>query len=72
MYMFGSKTITINKYYYDKNNCRFVLCESCWWFATILKGVSKISSQCPRCKKKNRLYIERILGISKNNNRYSN
>ncbi|HET8857002.1 MAG TPA: hypothetical protein VFM28_05705, partial [Nitrososphaeraceae archaeon] len=55
------------KYYYDKNNCRFVLCESCWWFATILKDVSKVI-QCPRCKKKKRLYIERILGISKNNN----
>jgi hypothetical protein len=65
--MLTNKIITINKYYYDKNNCRFVLCESCWWFATILKDVSKVI-QCPRCKKKKRLYIERILGISKNNN----
>ena len=66
-YMLKNKIITINKYQYDKNNCRFVLCESCWWVATILKDVSKII-QCPRCKKKNSLYIERILGISKNNN----
>ena len=65
--MLTNKIITINKYYYDKNNFRFVLCESCWWFATILKDVSKVI-QCPRCKKKKRLYIERILGISKNNN----
>ena len=47
--MLTNKIITINKYYYDKNNCRFVLCESCWWFATILKDVSKVI-QCPRCK----------------------
>lgn len=50
--MFTYKTtIVINKDYYDKNNCRFVLCESCWWFATILKDIFKIS-KCPRCKKK--------------------
>jgi CO dehydrogenase/acetyl-CoA synthase gamma subunit (corrinoid Fe-S protein) len=49
--MLTNKIITINKYYYDKDNCRFVLCESCWWFATILKDVSKVI-QCPRCKKK--------------------
>ena len=57
--MFTNKIITINKYYYDKSNCRFVLCESCWWFATILKDVSKISSKCPRCKKR-KVYVERI------------
>ena len=48
----------INKNYYDKNNFRFVLCESCYWIAFILKDVFKIS-QCPRCKKK-KIYIERI------------
>lgn len=63
--MFTSKTVTVNKYYYDKSNCRFILCDSCWWFATVLKDVSKIS-HCPRCKKKNRLYKEEILGINKN------
>ncbi len=42
--MFANKTHTLNKYYYDKSNCRFVLCESYWWFATILKNVSKISN----------------------------
>ena len=50
--MFTYKTtIVINKDYYDKNNCRFVLCESCWWFATILKDIFKFS-KCPICKKK--------------------
>jgi hypothetical protein len=64
--MYTNKTIIVNKSNYDKSNCRFVLCESCWWFATILKDVYKIS-HCPICKKKNMLHIERILGISKNN-----
>ena len=64
--MFANKTLTVNKYYYDKSNCRFVLCESYWWFATILKNVSKIISQCPKCKskkkkKKKKLYVDRIL-----------
>ena len=57
--MFTYKTtIVINKDYYDKNDCRFVLCESCWWFATILKDIFKIS-KCPRCKKK--VYVNRII-----------
>ena len=62
--MFTYKTITLNKDYYNKNNCRFILCDSCWWFATILKDVSNISSQCPKCNKKKRkkLYVDRILG----------
>jgi len=34
--MLTYKTITVNKDYYNKNNCRFVLCDSCWWFATII------------------------------------
>jgi CO dehydrogenase/acetyl-CoA synthase gamma subunit (corrinoid Fe-S protein) len=58
--MFKYKIITaMNKDYYDQNNCKFVLCESCWWFATVLNDVIKIS-QCPRCKKK-KVYVERII-----------
>jgi hypothetical protein len=58
--MFKYKIITaMNKDYYDKNNCKFVLCESYWWFATVLNDVIKIS-QCPRCKKK-KVYVERII-----------
>ena len=59
--MFTNKITIVNKYYhyYDKSNCKFVLCEACWWFATILKDVYKIS-QCPRCKKKKRMHVERI------------
>lgn len=58
--MFTNKAITIiNNDYYDKNNCKFVLCDSCWWFATILKDVFKIN-QCPRCKKK-KMYVQRII-----------
>jgi hypothetical protein len=57
--MFTFKTtIVINKDYYDKNNCKFVLCESCWWFATILKDIF-IFSKCPICKKE--VYVERII-----------
>ena len=29
-------SISINKTYYDKYNCKFAFCESCYWFATIL------------------------------------
>ena len=58
--MFTNKAITIiNNDYYDKNNCKFVLCDSCWWFAIILKDVFKIN-QCPRCKKK-KIYVQRII-----------
>ena len=50
--------LPVNKHYYNKKNFRFVLCDSCFWFATILKNVFKVT-QCPRCKK-NKLYIDRI------------
>ena len=70
MYMLSNKTLTVNKHYYDKSNCRFVLCESCWWFATILKDASNISSNVLSVRKEEKLYIERILGMSNNiNNR---
>jgi hypothetical protein len=60
--MFKIKTITIiNNEYYNKNNCQFVLCDFCYWFATILKDVDKFN-YCPRCKKK-KLYTERILRL---------
>ena len=32
----AQSNITVNKQYYDKKNCRFVLCDACFWFATIL------------------------------------
>jgi len=53
----GVKPI-MNKDYYDTNNFKFALCESCYWIASILKDVFKIS-QCPRCEKK-KIFIERI------------
>ena len=56
--MLISRIITVNKYYYDKSNCKFILCESCWWFTTSLKDESKIS-KCPRCNKK-KVYVEKI------------
>ncbi len=52
-------SITVNKKYYDKKNCKFVLCDACFWFATILKNLFKIS-QCPRCKK-TKLYFDNIV-----------
>jgi hypothetical protein len=56
--MFVIKTTIVNKDYYDKNSCRFVLCDSCFWFATILKNVFKIN-ECPICRNK-KIYIETI------------
>ena len=52
------KSDAISKNYYNKNAIKFVLCESCYWIASILKEVFKIG-QCPRCGKK-KLFIERI------------
>ena len=54
--MFTYKTITLNKDYYNKNNCRFILCDSCWWFATIVKNDFRIS-ECPICKNR-KIYID--------------
>ena len=52
MYMLKIKTIIpLDKDYYNKNNCKFILCDSCYWFATILKNVYEFN-QCPICKKK--------------------
>ena len=50
--------LPVNKHYQNKKNFRFVLCDSCFWFATILKNIFKVT-QCPRCKK-NKIYIDRI------------
>ena len=45
---------------YDYQNSLFALCESCYWIASILKDVFKIS-KCPKCGKK-KIYVERISG----------
>jgi hypothetical protein len=51
--------ININKNYYDKHNCKFVLSESCYWGDTIL--VNKFNTnRCSNCNKKG-IYIETIL-----------
>ncbi len=50
--------LPVTKHYYNKKNFRFVLCDSCFWFATIFKNIFKVT-QCPRCKK-NKIYIDRI------------
>jgi|GEM_PF-2220167 len=62
MYLFKINTITtiINNKYYNKDNCQFVLCDSCYWCVTILKNIDKKFNHCPLCKKK-KLYVERIL-----------
>ena len=54
----AQSSITVNKQYYDKKNCRFVLCDACFWFATILINLFKLT-QCPNCKK-NKLYFDKI------------
>lgn len=51
-------SIPTKKNYYDKKDFKFVLCDTCFWFATILKNIFKVT-ECPRCKK-NKLYIDRI------------
>jgi len=51
-------SILSKKNYYDKKEFKFVLCDTCFWFATILKNIFKVT-ECPRCKK-NKLYIDRI------------
>ena len=53
--MSNKQTIIINKNYYDKHNCKFVFCESCYWVATIL--VNKFNmNHCYICKKKRYSY----------------
>jgi len=48
--------ININKNgYYDKYNCKFAFCESCYWFATILVNKFNIN-HCHNCKKKGYSY----------------
>lgn len=46
--------------YYKKSDCRFLLCESCYWCTTILKNEYNIDTKiCPICNKK-RMYIKNI------------
>ena len=54
--------ISINKKnYYDKYNCKFAFCESCYWFATILiKNKFNNIKHCYNCNKKD-IHIETIL-----------
>jgi CO dehydrogenase/acetyl-CoA synthase gamma subunit (corrinoid Fe-S protein) len=59
--MSNTQTISINKnYYYDKYNCKFAFCESCYWFATILVVNKFNNNNCYNCNKKN-IHIETIL-----------
>jgi hypothetical protein len=53
--MTNSQTIiNISKKYYDKHNSKFVFCESCYWFATILvEDKFNNIKQCYICNKKN-------------------
>ncbi len=39
----AQSNINVNKQYYDKKNCRFVLCDACFWFAPILMNLFKLS-----------------------------
>lgn len=46
--------ISISKNYYDKYNCKFAFCESCYWFATILVEYKFNNiKQCYMCDNKN-------------------
>lgn len=57
--MSNNQTIIIDKNYYDKHNCKFAFCESCYWFATILVNKFNIHN-CYICKKKD-IHMETIL-----------
>ena len=52
--------ININKNYYDKHNCKFVFCESCYWVVTILVNKFNNTNRCSNCNKKG-IHIETIL-----------
>ena len=57
--MSNKQIISINKNYYDKHNCKFAFCESCYWIATILVNKFNIN-HCSICKKKD-IHMETIL-----------
>ena len=53
--------MSINKKYYDKYNCKFAFCESCYWIATILvKNKFNNTNHSYDCNKKD-IHIETIL-----------
>ena len=54
--------ISINKNYYNKYNCKFAFCESCYWFATILvkNKFNNNTNRCYNCNKKD-IHIGTIL-----------
>ena len=61
--MYNKQTISsLSKNYYDKYNCKFAFCESCYWFATILVVNNKFNNtnRCYNCNKKD-IHIETIL-----------
>ena len=56
-------SISINKTYYDKYNCKFAFCESCYWFATILvknKFNNNNNNHCYNCRIKD-IHMGKIL-----------
>ena len=47
--------------YYNKYDCKFEFCESCYWFATILvKNKFNSTNRCYNCNKKD-IHIGTIL-----------
>jgi CO dehydrogenase/acetyl-CoA synthase gamma subunit (corrinoid Fe-S protein) len=58
--MYNNQTISVTKNYYDKHNCKFAFCESCYWFATILVNKFNNSNRCYICNKKD-IHIGTIL-----------
>ena len=60
--MYNKQTISsVTKNYYNKYNCKFAFCESCYWFATILdKNKFNNANHCYICNKKD-IHIGTIL-----------
>lgn len=44
--------ISTNKNYYDRYNCKFTFCESCYWFATILVDKFNNTNHCYNGRKR--------------------
>ena len=58
--MSNKTIISLDKKYYDKYNCKFAFCESCYWIATILINKFNNTNHCYNCNKKD-IHIETIL-----------
>jgi hypothetical protein len=48
--LLNDKSIESENILYKKKDCKFIICNSCYWITTIIKNNVKII-KCPICKK---------------------